>query len=77
MDTPPDTSPSPIRPLSPSGVFWYSLANLGYGAFFALNNFVIPLWLGRLTGNAVLLGLMGGVHSFEGAIIQPVVGSIS
>ena len=77
MDTAPDTSQSPIRPLSSSGVFWYSLANLGYGAFFALNNFVIPLWLGRLTGNAVLLGLMGGVHSFEGAIIQPVVGSIS
>lgn len=64
-------------PLSAAGVLWYSLANLGYGTFYAFNNFVLPLWLGHLTGNAVLLGIMGGSHSFEGAIIQPVVGSVS
>jgi len=64
-------------PLSPIGVFWYVLANLGYGAFYAFNNFVIPLWLAGFTGNAILLGIMGGSHSFEGVLIQPVVGSIS
>ena len=65
------------QPLSRAGVFWYSLANLGYGAFYAFNNFVLPLWLKSYTHNAVLLGLLGGSHSFEGAFIQPVVGSIS
>lgn len=63
--------------LSGAGTFWYTLANLGYGAFYAFNNFVIPLWLSGFTNNAVLLGLMGGSHSFEGVFIQPVVGSIS
>ena len=64
-------------PLTGVGIFWYVLANLGYGAFYAFNNFVIPLWLKSFTGNAVLLGLMGGSHSFEGVFIQPIVGSIS
>ena len=65
------------RPLSLSGVLGYSLANLGYGAFYAFNNFVIPGWLSGFTHNAVVLGLMGGSHSFEGVFIQPLVGSIS
>ncbi len=64
-------------PLSAAGIFWYSLANLGYGAFYAFNNFIIPLWLNGYTDNKLLLGLMGGSHSFEGAIIQPIVGSVS
>ncbi len=67
----------PAAPLGTAGVLWYSLANLGYGAFYAFNNFVIPLWLQAYTHNAVLLGLMGGSHSFEGVFIQPVVGSLS
>ncbi len=83
-DTPPPPAASPPpppaetrTPLTLAGVLWYSLANLGYGMFYAFNNFVIPLWLKHYTGNAILLGLMGGSHSFEGVIIQPVVGSIS
>ena len=64
-------------PLSRSGIFWYSLANLGYGAFYAFNNFVLTLWIQGYTHNAVLLGLVGGSHSFEGVFVQPVVGSIS
>ena len=28
------------RPLSPAGVLTYCLANLGYGAFYAFNNYV-------------------------------------
>lgn len=65
------------KPLSTAGALSYSLANLGYGAFYAFNNFVIPGWLNSYTSNAVILGLMGGSHSFEGVFIQPVVGSIS
>jgi maltose/moltooligosaccharide transporter len=65
------------QPLSRSGIFWYSLANLGYGAFYAFNNFVLTLWIQGYTHNAVLQGLVGGSHSFEGVFIQPVIGSIS
>lgn len=64
-------------PLSATGVIGYSLANLGYGAFYAFNNAALPLWLQGFTHNAVILGLMAGTHSFEGAIIQPLVGSWS
>lgn len=65
------------KPLSPTQIFWYSLANLGYGAFYVLNNAVLPLFLKQYTNNNVLLGLMGSTHSIEGAVIQPIVGSAS
>src|SRR5262249_22127837 len=65
------------RPLSPLQVFWYSLANLGCGAFFSFNNAVLPLFLKRYTDNNILLGLMGSTHSVEGAVIQPIVGTWS
>ena len=87
MDTA-DTPPAPTlapetptalasAPLTLAGVLWYSLANLGYGTFYAFNNFVIPLWLQTYTQNAIVLGIMGGSHSFEGVFIQPLVGSVS
>lgn len=57
--------------------FWYSLANLGYGMFFALNNASLTLFLQHLGAGGVLTGLMGSSHSLEGAVIQPVVGTIS
>ena len=72
-----DQSNTQTRPLSQTGIFWYSLANVGYGAFYAFNNFVLTLWIQGYTHNAVLQGLVGGSHSFEGVFIQPVVGSIS
>lgn len=66
-----------ISKLSPSRAFWYSFANLGYGMFFSFNNASLPLFLERYTKNAVILGLMGSTHSFEGAVIQPIVGRLS
>lgn len=75
-----DQSPRPAverKPLSAAGVVGYSLANLGYGAFYAFNNAALPLWLQGFTHNAIILGFMAGTHSFEGAIIQPLVGSWS
>ncbi len=56
---------------------WYSLANLGFGTFFSFNNAVLPLFLKTYTNNAIILGLMSSSHSLEGAVIQPVVGTIS
>lgn len=68
-----ETQPS----LSPLRSFWYSLANLGYGAFYGFNNAVLPLFLKHFTQDARLIGLMGSTHSFEGTIIQPLVGAAS
>lgn len=55
----------------------YSIANLGYGAFYTLNNAILSLYLRRFTANAIVIGLLGSTHSFEGAVIQPLVGSAS
>jgi maltose/moltooligosaccharide transporter len=68
---------APVARLPRSKIFWYGLANLGFGAFYAFNNAAMTVWLGRFTNNAALIGLLGGTHSFEGAVVQPVVGSIS
>ncbi len=81
-DAPPDTqetllTPPPDAPLSTAKMLAYSLANFGYGAFYSLNNAVIPLYLSHFTNDARLKGLMGSTHSFEGAVIQPLVGSAS
>ena len=65
------------RSLSLNQMLWYSVANLGYGMFFSLNNALIAPFLGDYTKNAVVLGLMGSTHSVEGALIQPLVGSWS
>jgi maltose/moltooligosaccharide transporter len=70
-------TPETEIPLSTGKMLAYSLANFGYGAFYALNNAVIPLYLKHFTNDARLQGLMGSTHSFEGAIIQPIVGSDS
>jgi len=65
------------RPLSVAAMLWYSLANLGYGTFFSFNNAVLPLFLKSYTSNAIILGLLSSSHSVEGAVIQPVVGTLS
>ena len=37
----PETPEGTTRvPLPLAGILWYSLANLGYGAFYAFNNFI-------------------------------------
>jgi Na+/melibiose symporter-like transporter len=74
---PSHTGEGPEKPLSAGKIFGYSLANLGYGMFHALNNAALPLFLQKYTGDARLIGLMGSSHSFEGAIIQPLVGNAS
>lgn len=55
----------------------YATANIGYGAFYAFNNFLLPLFISTFTSNAVIEGLMGSTYSMEGMVIQPVVGSLS
>ena len=57
--------------------FWYCIANLGYGMFFALNNASLTLFLKNMGAGGVLIGLMGSSHSLEGAVIQPLIGTAS
>src|ERR1041385_6775350 len=73
----PATVLEPTVPLSAGQTFWYSLASLGCGMFFSFNNAVIPLFLKNFTGDARILGLMSSTHSIEGAVIQPIVGTLS
>jgi len=77
MSTNTDSPEQEPKPLSVLAILAYSIANLGYGMFFALNNAILPLFLQQYTQDARILGLMGSTHSFEGAIIQPIVGSAS
>ncbi len=80
---PADALPEPLeevvgpKPLAVSRVLGYSLANLGYGMFYSFNNATLSLYLEQFTKSQILLNLMGSSHSFEGAVIQPLVGSAS
>ena len=55
----------------------YCTANFGFGAFYAINNAVLPLWLKAYTHNAILRGLLAGTHTIEAPIVQPLVGALS
>jgi MFS family permease len=52
----------------------YSSGNLGAGAWYALNNFVLPLLLKPLGMPVPLIDLLASTRSAEGAILQPIVG---
>jgi maltose/moltooligosaccharide transporter len=52
----------------------YSSGNLGSGAWYALNNFILPLFLGPLGMPIPLIGLLASTRSAEGAVLQPIVG---
>ncbi len=74
----PAATPEPEQPPIGMGkALAYSVANLGYGAFYPLNNAILSLYLHRFTANNVIIGLGGSTHSFEGALIQPLIGSAS
>ncbi len=74
-----DASPSTteLAPISTRKALAYSSGNVGAGIFFALNNFFLPLLLGNLGASVVLSNLLSSTHSFEGSIIQPIVGASS
>ena len=66
-----------IPPLSGSRTVGYSVANFGYGMFYALNNAVLSLFLEEHTKNAIILSLMSSSDSIEGVVVQPIIGSAS
>jgi maltose/moltooligosaccharide transporter len=73
----PDATRAEPPPLRLPAMLAYAAASLGTGAFYAFNNAALPLFLRPLTGNDVLIGLLSSTRSVEGAVIQPLVGSVS
>ncbi len=64
-------------PLGPTKMLLYSAGSIGAGAFYAFNNFVLPLVLKSLNAPDLVTGLLSSTRSIEGAVIQPTVGAAS
>ncbi len=63
--------------LSTGGMLAYVAGSAGTGAFYAFNNFVLPVVLKALGAPDLLIGLLSSTRSIEGAVIQPTVGVLS
>lgn len=55
----------------------YSAGSIGAGAFYAFNNFLLPLALKAVGAPDLITGLLSSTRSIEGVVIQPTVGAIS
>lgn len=71
----PDQQEPPDLPLKTAT--FYSSGNFGGGIFYGFNNFILTLFLHSLHVPIILNDLLGSTRSFEGAIIQPLVGAWS
>ena len=66
-----------IPPLSLGRAALYSSGNFGSGIFYGFNNFILTIFLHALNVPLPLNDLLGSTRSFEGAILQPLVGAWS
>ena len=55
----------------------YSAGSIGAGAFYAFNNFLLPLALKAVGAPDLVTGLLSSTRSIEGVVIQPTVGAAS
>ena len=55
----------------------YSSGSIGAGAFYAFNNFLLPLVLKAAGAPDLITGLLASTRSIEGVVIQPTVGAAS
>src|SRR5882762_4859645 len=55
----------------------YSAGSVGAGAFYAFNNFLLPLALKAIGAPDLITGLLSNTRSIEGVVIQPTVGALS
>jgi maltose/moltooligosaccharide transporter len=55
----------------------YSAGSIGAGAFFAFNNFILPLALKAIGAPDLITGLLSNTRSIEGVVVQPTVGALS
>jgi Na+/melibiose symporter-like transporter len=65
------------QPLSFGRTLFYASGGFGNGTFVALNNYLQALLLIPLGASPILYGLLGSQRSFEGAILQPLIGAWS
>lgn len=70
--------PASVSPRTPARtILLYSCGNFGAGVFYAMNNFVMQSFLLPLGVSTVVYGVLANQRSFEGAVIQPIVGARS
>ncbi|HEX9037139.1 MAG TPA: MFS transporter [Ktedonobacterales bacterium] len=74
---PPSHSPVDIPRLPFRGAALYSSGNFGSGVFYGFNNFILTIFLHALHVPLPLNDLLGSTRSFEGAVLQPLVGAWS
>jgi len=77
---PPPVGAAPVTeppPISLGTAVTYSSGNFGSGVFYGFNNFILPYFLQTLNAPLLLNALLGSTRSFEGAVIQPLVGAWS
>lgn len=65
------------KPLSLGKMLTYSSGGVGNGAFVSLNNYLQVFFLTPLGAPPIVYALLGSQRSFEGAIIQPLIGAWS
>lgn len=68
----PDTEKVSLRK-----AFTYSSGNFGAGVYYALNSFILSIFLLRLGVQPVINNLLSSTRSVEGAVVQPLVGAWS
>jgi maltose/moltooligosaccharide transporter len=67
-----------VQPALPArGMLAYVAGSVGTGAFYAFNNFVLPVVLKAFGAPDLLIGLLSSTRSIEGAVIQPTIGAMS
>jgi maltose/moltooligosaccharide transporter len=74
---PTDASVGEPEPLTTRQSLIYSSGNAGSGVFSALNLYALPLFLQAFKLPNVLINILSSTHSFEGTLIQPIVGTWS
>lgn len=63
--------------LTARAMLLYSAGSIGAGAFYAFNNFLLPLALKGVGAPDLVTGLLSSTRSIEGVVIQPTVGAAS
>lgn len=63
--------------LTARAMLLYSAGSIGAGAFYAFNNFLLPLALKAVGAPDLVTGLLSSTRSIEGVVIQPTVGAAS
>ncbi|GAC1444709.1 MAG: SLC45 family MFS transporter [Chloroflexota bacterium] len=56
---------------------FYSFGNFGNGVYNGFNNAILSLFVTAFTSNPLIIGYLSNTRTFEGVIIQPLVGRIS